>query len=391
MKKRICYVVQEYYPKDARVRKYVNLVLENGYTVDVICLKREDDIPFESDRGLKIHRIGLPKKRGGLLRYFLEYIIFFILASFLLTKLHIKKKFDAVHINTLPDFLVFCAVIPKLLGAKIILDMHEVTPEFYMMKYNIGSRNIMIRILKFIEMLSARYADRLIVITDKMKKLFAERDRVKENKIDFILNVPEKTPDFVKDNFDFRNRFNIVYHGTITKVYNIPAALEAVAEASKEIPHIKYHIFGEGEDVPILKERAEELGIKDSVIFHGFLNHKEILEELKKMDVGILPWPKSILSDISFSNKIAEYISMGIPVIASHMSSLDDYFSPGSIFYTENGKKISDILSELYSDPKKAEAGSKKALMEYDKITWDVMSRKYLGILDSLIRRMEKK
>lgn len=391
MKKRICYVVQEYYPKDARVRKYVNLVLENGYSVDVICLKREDDIPFESDKDLKIHRIGLPKKRGGLLRYFLEYIVFFILASFLLTKLHLKKKFDIIHINTLPDFLVFCAVIPKLLGAKIILDMHEVTPEFYMMKYGIGSRNIMIRVLMFIEMISAKYADRLIVITGKMKKLFAERDRIKESKIDFILNVPEKPPVFVKDEFDFRSGFNIVYHGTITKVYNIPLAIEAVAEASKKIPHIKYHIYGEGEEVPNLKKLAEELGISHCVIFHGFLGHTEILEELKKMDIGILPWPKSILSDISFSNKIAEYISMGIPVIASHMSSLDDYFSPGSIFYAEEGKKIYDVIMELYSDQQMAENGAKKAVQEYREINWEVMSRKYLGILENLIKQTGKK
>ncbi|MDY0016243.1 MAG: glycosyltransferase family 4 protein [Candidatus Delongbacteria bacterium] len=391
MKEKICFIVQEYYPKDARVRKYVNLVTANGYEADVISLRREKDPKFEAHENLNIYRIGLPKKRGGLVRYLLEYFIFFFIASFLVTRLYFKRRYKVIHINTLPDFLVFCALIPKLFGAKLVLDMHEVTPEFFMMKYDICSRNIIIRILLLIEMLSVKYADRLIVITGKMKKLFSERDKIKESKIDFILNVPEKTPPYVKEGFDFRKRFNIVYHGTITKVYNIPEALEAVAEASKKIPHIKYHIYGEGEDVPLLRKRAEELGIKNSVIFHGYLNHTEILEELKNMDIGILPWPKSVLSDISFSNKIAEYISMGIPVIASHMNSLDDYFSPGSIFYNEEGGKISDVLINLYSDPLKAEKGSKKALDEYKRITWDVMSRKYLSILEKLTNRTEKK
>lgn len=53
----------------------------------------------------------------------------------------------------MPDFLVFTAVVPKLLGTKVILDMHDPMPELYMSKFHAGENNIFpVKLLEFIQM-----------------------------------------------------------------------------------------------------------------------------------------------------------------------------------------------------------------------------------------------
>jgi len=69
--------------------------------------------------------------RIGLIAQLLEYLAFFALASFKLIALHIQKRYNVVQVHNLPDWLVFVALIPKLSGARVILDLHDLMPEFY--------------------------------------------------------------------------------------------------------------------------------------------------------------------------------------------------------------------------------------------------------------------
>ena len=58
-----------------------------------------------------------------------------------------------------PDFLVFAAAVPKLTGAKIILDMHELMPELYATKYGIGTHHPLVRLVTAAERLAVGFAD----------------------------------------------------------------------------------------------------------------------------------------------------------------------------------------------------------------------------------------
>jgi hypothetical protein len=53
------------------------------------------------------------------------------LAGIKLTRLFLQKRYEVIQVHNLPDFLVFCAVFPKIAGARVILDIHDVSPEFF--------------------------------------------------------------------------------------------------------------------------------------------------------------------------------------------------------------------------------------------------------------------
>src|SRR2546425_7893761 len=85
---RICHVAYAYFPADPRIRREVDALRGAGHEVDVICLRREDEIGVESIDGTCITRIPLRARRGGRLRYAFQYAVFFVLSSLALFRLH---------------------------------------------------------------------------------------------------------------------------------------------------------------------------------------------------------------------------------------------------------------------------------------------------------------
>jgi len=390
MRKYICFIVQNYYQYDVRVKRYVNVLLNNGYYVDVIALS-ERGMPFiEKQDKFSIFRIGLPKKRGSLIRYFMEYLIFFLESTFLVSILYFKKRYDIIHVNTLPDFLVFSTLFVKLLGAKIILDMHEIAPEFFQVKFNKSENNISIRFLKIIEKLSLSFCDHSLTVTEAIKNIFLKR-AISKNKIDVIMNVPDKIVEKETTKLDYSDRFNLVYHGTLTELYSLEQIITALSKLIKRIPHVKLYVYGEGPSKQKLEELSASLDLEEYVSFKDYLPHQQILEILLDMDVGVLPINRNPFIDLSFSNKLGEYVSIGLPVIISKIPSIMYYFSEKSLFYCDNNiDQICDQLEYIFKNPDETTQRISDAKEDILKINWGIMSSKYLKIVESLCKNKHK-
>lgn len=112
--KNICLIVYSHYSRDARVRRYAECLARNGYFIDVICLG-ENYTPKEPN----IHLIHFPfdRKRYGKMWYLIEYSSFFLFSFYTLTKNFLLKRYKFIHINNMPDILVFTVLFRKYLVA----------------------------------------------------------------------------------------------------------------------------------------------------------------------------------------------------------------------------------------------------------------------------------
>jgi hypothetical protein len=130
-KKRHCMVVHAYYPLgETRVEREALALIEQGYEVDVLCLRDQDEPAQEVTDGVNIYRLSVKRHRGrGPALQMLEYLAFFILVMAKLFVLHRQRRYGVVQAHNLPDFLVFSALWPKLTGARVILDLHDLMPE----------------------------------------------------------------------------------------------------------------------------------------------------------------------------------------------------------------------------------------------------------------------
>jgi glycosyltransferase involved in cell wall biosynthesis len=383
--KSVCLVVQNSYPSDVRIRKFAQTLCEEGHRVVVLASKMKGQRYHEHVEGVEVFRVPPGKRRAGKLTYLVDYLLFFFFACLQLNILDLRRQFDVIHINTLPDFLVFCAFIQKLSGSTVILDMHEVMPEFFMSKYSVRRRSIVVRALLYIEKVSMKYADQIITVNQSMCDLFEKRVILKKS-VKVIMNTVDKR---IIKSFEKRAHtgFNCVYHGTLTDIYGIDIAIEGFSNACTILgkEDMKFHIFGTGPNIEELRKHAKKINVEKKIIFHGEIGHKEVWRKLEEMDLGILACRKNIFTNLSFSNKLAEYVFLKIPVIHSDLESIRHYFGENEIIYfksgnvEELGEKICDALKSGYLIASRADA----AFNRYRAIEWGIMSRRYLDIIEN--------
>lgn len=389
----VCLLLQNLYDIDIRVRRKAEALVAAGYRVDVLALRspRGGSTAYELN-GVSVHTISLGKKRGSPWRYFFEYFTFFSWAFLKLPALMAKRAYAVIDVNTLPDFLIFAAAYPRWRGAKLLLDMHEITPEFLMSKYGVGRDHWQARLARWLERASFKYADHVVTINEPIQQLLASRG-LPMSRSTIIMNSADESmflaaPDLSADAGGHAKspEFVFMYHGTITRIYGLDIMLEAFAVAHSEIPGAELWIIGDGPDKGSLEGLSKRLGIDSHVRFIGAMLPTEIAGWLARCDVGVLATRQDVFLDFSFSNKLSEYIIMGKAVIASRLKTIRHYFSEGALAYFEpnNPAGLAGQMVLLYKNGDLRARLAERAKQEYRPIKWEVMKQRYLKLMEGL-------
>src|SRR5215510_6628953 len=189
--KAICIVVQSVYDFDPRVRRKAEALAAAGYSVDVLALVPPTGTTSYILNGVNVHAVSLGKKRGSLARYLFEYVAFFLWALVRVSRSMRHRHYAVIDVNTLPDFLIFASVVARWMGAKLILDMHEITPEFYMSKYGLAQTSRSVRLITWLEKISFTFADRVITIHKPAEDLLVTRGLAREKSTVLMNSVDE--------------------------------------------------------------------------------------------------------------------------------------------------------------------------------------------------------
>ena len=390
-KLRVCMLAYSFYDTDARVRKYAETLVRRGNHVDVIALKREGQQAHDILNGVNIYRIQerlLDEK--GKLDYLYKLLQFFIYSSFHLMKKHVIAHYDIIHVHSVPDFEVFAALLPKVYGTRIILDIHDPVPDFFSAKFGTGKKNIYIKILTFIEYISTQFADHVITVTDYWKEKIAKRAHIADSKISVILNLPDISI-FNYQNFT-RNKsnsdFTLLYPGTLNKHCGLDVAIKAVNILKDEIPSIKFLIYGSGSESNNLRLLVKQLNLEHIVSFHGFLPLSSIPQIMRDGDIGIaLLSGSSEYSQQALNVKLFEFLSMGLAAIATRTKSIEYYLREGTVMLSEpnDPADVARCVREIYRNPEKRNELIKKGLEFIKHNNSEVEMSNYLRIVDHLI------
>lgn len=391
--KSVCMLLQNPYDVDIRVRRKAEALVAAGYSVDVLALR-----PYHLKsktynlNGVVVHTFPLGKKRGRQWRYLFEYSTFFFWIFFKLPVLMNNKAYAVIDVNTLPDFLVFVAAYARWKGAKILLDMHEITPEFLMSKFTVGVNHWQVRLARFLEKASFKYADHVITINEPIQQLLASRG-LPLSKSTVIMNSADQSmfasgshSSFAAGGGSKSADFVFMYHGTLTHIYGLDIALEAFAMAHDKMTAAEFWIIGDGPEKSQLEIYSRKLGVESHVRFIGPMLPTDIAGWLARCDAGVLSTRQDVFLDYSFSNKLSEYIIMGKAVVASRLKTIRHYFSEESLAYFEpnNPADLAKQMVLLYKDQELRTRLADKAKREYAPINWEVMKQRYLELMEDL-------
>ena len=177
--------------RDNRVMRYAETLAKRGDQVDVMSLHLRGLQAAGIRNGVRVlHVQERTVNERNQISYLIRVSLFFLRAMIRVSINHIRKPYQLVHVHSVPDFLVFTAWLPRLMGAKIILDVHDLLPEFYADKFHCGKESRIFKVMVGIEKISCAFAHHVILPNHIWLKRVQSRS-VTPSKSTVVLNYPD--------------------------------------------------------------------------------------------------------------------------------------------------------------------------------------------------------
>jgi glycosyltransferase involved in cell wall biosynthesis len=386
---KICMVAFTEYPFDPRPRREAEALAARGDEVDFICLSSEGYGTEAVLNGVRLHQIHIGRYRGGKSgSYLRSYFRFFLRAFRLLNTLYLQKRYDVIQIHTLPDFMVFTALLPKLLGAKVILDVHDLMPEAYISKFGKDRKSLLIRLITWVERSSVRFADRAIAVHVPHREVLVAHGNPRD-KFTILLNLPDPrifSGDIAPAVHRAGEPFRLIYHGIVTERNGLETAIRAVGAARREIP-VEFDIYGGGDDLPRLRALTRELGLDGTVRFSGrFVPMEDLKHRIPEAHLGLVTLLYDPVTRHMLPTKLLEYVSIGLPTVVARTETIQAYFDDSMVrFYTPGDhEELARHIVDLYRNPDERERLVKNAGRFNAEYSWERQKQDYYRLIDSL-------
>jgi glycosyltransferase involved in cell wall biosynthesis len=384
-------VVHAYYPiGEPRVQREAEALADVSYEVDVICLRQPGELARDLVHGINVYRLPVRRhKSRGVLVQLLEYLAFFCLACWWLTTWHFRRRYNAVQVHNPPDFLVFATLVPRLMGAKVILDLHDLMPEFYASRFKCAMDSWPVRLVHWQERLASRFASHVITVTDPWRQTLIQRG-LPPDKCSVVMNVADSKI-FRRDRVNVHpsqdGRFRLIYHGNIAQRYGLDLALRAVARLRHDLPDIHLTIHGRGAFLDDLRRLAQELELGEHVRFSTeYMPIEELPALIASADLGLIPYRRDVFTDGILPTKLMEYTALGVPAVAAHTSAIKAYFDETMVqFFTPGDPDdLARCIRELYHDRVRLATLAKNVEQFNQCYNWTIQSTKYVRLVDQL-------
>ena len=381
--KRAAVLLFSQYPADPRPKRAAEALAAQGVNVDLICLRDDDGEPAHETYGLiNVTRVKLKRQRGSKLGYVGQYAVF-VLASFVcLTWRSFRRRYDLVHVHNMPDILVFSAIVPKLLGAKVVLDLHDPMPELMQTIFKLPEESFSVVILKRLEKWSIEFADLVLTVNLACKKMYSSRS-CRPDKIEVVINSPDN------EVFEFRRArasqvnerngngsgpFVILYHGSLVHRNGFDLAVQSLERVRETIPSVRLRVCGKRTSYfeEVMKS-AQQRGLDTHVEYLGARNLREIVEAIEGCDLGIIPNHRNVFTEINTPTRIFEYLALAKPVIAPRTKGIQDYFDDDDLIFFDVGD-ADDLARKIqfaYSHPTEVSETVRRGQEIYLAHTWN--------------------
>lgn len=383
--RRVCILRQsDWY--EPNVQREAEALADAGFDVEVICM-RADGVPRRSIvNGVRIIRLPAARNSSSKAGRAFEYGHFFVLAAAVLSARHIRRPYTVVQAYSMPDFLVFATLIPKLSGSRIVAFMGEPTPE---LAETIFGPSRLTAVLARIEQWAIRFADHSFAVTDQLKQRFVERGAAAD-RITVVLNGADPDSMFGQPSPrppESRSEFTVVCHGTIEDRYGHDTIIDAVRLLRQQMPDLRVIFTGHGSGTAEILHKIAAHGLAPVVRFEGWVSRARLKEILLSADVGIIAQKASPYSHLVHTDKMMDYWILGLPVIASRLRAVSELYDDRFIEYFRPGDAVdlAAAIRRLRADPARRAELARNGKIAQVRNGWATQRHSYLGVFDSIL------
>jgi glycosyltransferase involved in cell wall biosynthesis len=381
-------VVHAYYPlTETRVQREAEALVAAGYEVDVLCLRGDGEPARQRYRDVEVHRLPVAVDKRSLARQFLSYLRFLGRATVALTRLHRRRSYASVQVHNLPDFLVFCAIVPKLRGVPVILDLHDLMPEFFSARVGSGHR-MLGQAIVLQERLACRFADHVITVTEQWRRSLIERG-VPDERCSVVMNVADERIFTRRGPRPPDGEFRIFYHGSVTSRYGLDLVIKAVDRVRDDVPGVRLTIRGSGD------QRPELVGLRERLRLEGIVDlpdvpvpEVDLPDLIAAADVGIVAYRNDVFTDSILPTKLMEYAAVGLPCIAARTTAIEAYFDGMVQLFTPGDlDDLARCIRELAGSPERRDELARRSVEFNNRHQWTQVATEYVELVRGLGER----
>jgi glycosyltransferase involved in cell wall biosynthesis len=269
----------------------------------------------------------------------------------------------------------------------VILDIHDILPEFYVSKFGGSSNSLSFKALVLLEKLSIFVSDHVIIANHLWQQKLLSRS-VGAEKCTTIVNYPDTRLFYPRRKVRDDEKFHLIYPGSLNAHQGLDLAIRAFAKVATRMGNAEFHIYGDGPSKQALIELSAKLGLVDRVIFHDFLPTSQIAEIMADSDLAVVPKKaSSSFGNEAASTKIMEFMAVGVPVIVSR-TRIDTYYHDSSrvkFFESDDESDLAACMLLLWSDRNLRQSLVSNGTRYVSDHSWEKDRQEYLRLIDSMV------
>ena len=381
-------------PLDRRVWLECQALVASGYEVSVICPKGPGDPSRQLIDGVHIYKYRPAPEAKGLAGFALEFGYSWLRTAWLSLAVWRRRRFDIMQACNPPDTYWLLARLWRPRGVRFVFDQHDLNPELFRSRFgepkDAGHR-LQLRGLKWLERMTYRTANRVVVTNESYKRIAIERGGRKPAEVTVVRSGPDTRfmrPVYAAGPGLTKKQFSLVYLGIMGPQDNVDLVLDVMEHLvhKRGREDVRATLLGFGDCLEDLRDRCTELDLDDCVTFTGRADRTMIADHLSIADVGLSPDLKTPLNDVSTMNKTMEYMAYALPsvsfdLVETQVSGAD------SVIYVPSGdvEAFADAVELLLDDPALRVAMGKRARARVAQVLdWRPQAQAYVGVFDEL-------
>jgi glycosyltransferase involved in cell wall biosynthesis/peptidoglycan/xylan/chitin deacetylase (PgdA/CDA1 family) len=376
------------YMGDTRVMRYAEALASRGDRVEVISLRGEQrQAREETLNGVTVVRVQdrLAKDERTALSAAWPLLTFTARARRELWRRHRQRPFDLVHVHTMPDFLIFCATPLQRDGTRLVLDVHDLVPEFFASKFRAFAGRLADLTLRHAERQSAQRADHIILASDLWRERYTRRTGT-ANRCQVMVNHVDTTLFYPRTVVRTTAGPRVLFPGGLEWHQGVDLAIRAFAAVRRALPTAEFMILGDGREKQALRALASELGLEDAVHFLPPVPAGAVPALMAAADLGVVPKRADGFGNEAYSTKIMEFMAVGVPVVVADTAVDRHYFTSELVRFFPAGEvgALADAMQDLLANPHAARAQAERALRYAGENCWQIERAGYLALVDTL-------
>lgn len=383
---RVCMVHYSPFEVDSRIQRQARALAERGDEVHCVCLEGPATLAFGAG-AIHLHPVSAPKAGGGFTSY-LSGNLRFLAGSFRkVSALHREQRFDLVEIHNMPDALTFAALLPKLRGAPVILNIHDTFPELFSTMFGRPEGHPLVRLVGLEERASCALADGLVFVTDEARERLRTRG-VTKPRTRVVMNTPDERvfgETRPPEPLPVEGPLNLVYHGGLAPRFGVELLVRAVPRVAAEHSQVSLDVYGAARNAPIV-DLAAKLAPHSVRVAPEPTPLEDIPAKLRRAHVGIVPTLEDEFTRLLLPVKLLEYVHMGLPAVVARLPVIERYFSDDEVSYFTAGdvESLVEAIERVLRDPAAATERAVRAQRRLVDIAWPRQRAGYLSLIDEL-------